>query len=325
MLVFDTIQAHMRTEALKAAIELKLFTAVAGGATTPEALARRCSASAKGMRVLADYLTVQGLLTKTGTSYALTPDTSMFLVEGSPAYMGGMVNFLLHPTMRAASADIAGAVRKGGTLMPDQGTVSTENPLWEDFARGMMPMMMPQAQMIAALVAGSGPLKVLDIAAGHGLCGIVVAQRNPQAEIYALDWKAVLAVARKHAEQFGVADRWHALEGDAFTTDYGTAYDVVLVTNFIHHFDIPTNITLLKRVRAAIKPGGRMAILEFAVNDDRVTPPGAGTFALQMLAGTERGDAYSFTEIEGMCREAGFTEITHHAVEPTPQSVTLAS
>ena len=324
MLVFETLQAYQRTEALKAALELKLFTAIAGGATTAETLGERCQASAKGMRVLADFMTVQGLLTKTNGAYALTSDSAMFLVEGSPAYMGGMANFMLHPGLKVANENLAEVVRKGGTLLPAEGSVSPENPIWVDFARGMMPMMMPAAQMIAAMSARTGPMKVLDIAAGHGLFGIVVAQHNPEAVVYALDWKAVLAVAREHAGQFGVGARWNAIEGDAFTADYGAGYDLVLVTNFLHHFDYACNVTLLKRLKAAMKPGGRVVILEFAVNDDRVTPPNAATFALQMLSSTQAGDAYSFSELEAMCREAGFGEVTHHSVAPTPQSLTIA-
>jgi SAM-dependent methyltransferase len=324
MLIFESLQGYVRTEALKAAIELKLFGAIAGGASTAEAIADRCDASVKGIRVLSDFMTIQGFLIKNGHDYALTPDSSQFLVESSPAYMGGMAKFMLNPFLKSAFDNLAETVRKGGTLLPAQGSVSVENPVWVDFARGMMPMMMPAAQTIAALTAGSGPMKVLDIAAGHGLFGIVVAQKNLEAVIHALDWKGVLEIAREHAQKFGVIERWNSIEGDAFTADYGSGYDLILVTNFVHHFDFATNVSLLKRLRTALKPGGTMAILEFAVNDDRITPPGAGTFALNMLASTESGDAYSFAELENMCREAGFGQVTHHEVPSTPQSVTLA-
>src|ERR1700722_18220453 len=97
MLVFETLQAHQRTNSLRAAIELKLFTAIANGAKTPEALAPVCSASEKGLRILCDFLTVVGFLTKDASGYSNTPDSQLFLVEGSPAYMGGMANFLFHP------------------------------------------------------------------------------------------------------------------------------------------------------------------------------------------------------------------------------------
>jgi 2-polyprenyl-3-methyl-5-hydroxy-6-metoxy-1,4-benzoquinol methylase len=324
MLVFETLQAHQQTSALRAGIELKLFTAIAAGARTPEALAPVCAASAKGLRVLCDFLTIIGFLTKDESGYALTPDSELFLVEGSPAYMGGMASFLFHPFLEKGLANVTDAVRKGGTILPAEGSVSEDNPVWVNFARGMAPLTVSSAGLIARLTAGSGPMQVLDIAAGHGMFGLTIAQHNPAADIHALDWKNVLAVAHENAVKLGVAGRWHAIEGSAFTADFGSGYDVVLVTNFIHHFDIPTNIGLFEKVRAAMKPRGKMAIVEMAVNDDRITPAGAGMFAMTMLTTTASGDAFSQREIQSMCTRAGFHDITHHAVPSTPQTVTIA-
>jgi 2-polyprenyl-3-methyl-5-hydroxy-6-metoxy-1,4-benzoquinol methylase len=324
MLVFDTLQAHQRTSALRAGIELKVFTAIASGARTPEALASACGASAKGMRVLCDFLTIIGFLTKDESGYGLTPDSELFLVEGSPAYMGGMVSFLFHPFMEKGLGNVTASVRKGGTVLPAEGSVSDDNPVWVEFARGMAPLTAPSADVVAQQAAGSGATKVLDIAAGHGMYGLTIARRNPAAEIHALDWKNVLAVAHENAVKLGVADRWHAIEGSAFATDYGSGYDAVLVTNFIHHFDAPTNIGLFKKIRAAMKPAGKMAVVEMAVNDDRITPPGAGMFAMTMLTSTPSGDAFSQREIESMCTDAGFHDVIHHTVPNTPQTVTIA-
>jgi 2-polyprenyl-3-methyl-5-hydroxy-6-metoxy-1,4-benzoquinol methylase len=324
MLVFETLQAHQLTSALRAGIELKVFTAIASGARTPEALAPVCGASAKGMRVLCDFLTIIGFLTKDESGYALTPDSELFLVESSPAYMGGMASFLFHPFMEKGLANVTDAVRKGGTILPAEGSVSEDNPVWVNFARGMAPLTAPSAGLIAQLTAGSGPIRVLDIAAGHGMYGLTIAKQNPAAEIRALDWKNVLAVAHENAVKLGVADRWQAIEGSAFTTDFGSGYDVVLVTNFIHHFDVPTNVGLFEKIRTALKPGAKMAIVEMAVNDDRLTPPGAGMFAMTMLTTTASGDAFSQAEIGSMCTRAGFHDITHHAVQGTPQTVTIA-
>jgi 2-polyprenyl-3-methyl-5-hydroxy-6-metoxy-1,4-benzoquinol methylase len=324
MLVFETLQAHQRTNALRAAIELKLFTAIAKGAKTPEALAPVCNASEKGLRILCDFLTVVGFLTKDESGYSNTPDTQLFLVTGSPAYMGGMTNFLFHPFMEKGLSHILEAVRLGGTVLPAEGTVSEDNPVWIDFARGMAPLTIPSATLIAELTSKAGPLKVLDIAAGHGMFGITIAKRNLEAEIYALDWKNVLAVAHENATKLGVADRWHAIEGDAFTADCGTGYDLVLVTNFVHHFDIPTNVTLLKKLHSAMKPEATLVILEMAVNDDRVTPPSAALFAMTMLTSTRSGDAFSRRELESMCEQAGFKDAVHHEVPHTPSTITLA-
>ncbi len=324
MLIFEALQAHQQTSALRAGIELKLFTAISGGARTPEALAPLCGASPKGMRVLCDFLAIMGLLTKDEAGYGLTKDSQVFLVEGSPAYLGGMAKFLFHPFMERGITQVTEAVRKGGTVLPDEGSVSDDNPVWVDFARGMAPLTKPSAEATARLVAGTGPMKVLDIAAGHGMYGLTIAQQNPSAEIYALDWKNVLAVAHENAMRLGAAERWHAIEGSAFTADYGSGYDTVLVTNFIHHFDVPTNTGLFEKIRSALKPAGKMAIVEMAVNEDRITPPIAGKFAMTMLTTTAKGDAFSRSEIESMCRSAGFREVTHHTIPDTLQTVTVA-
>ncbi len=199
--------------------------------------------------------------------------------------------------------------------------------MWTDFARGMMPMMFPSAQAICDLTNSdnAGPIRILDIAAGHGLFGITVAQRNPRAQIYPVDWANVIAVAREHALQFGVLDRWHPIEGSAFDVAFGQEYDLALVTNFLHHFGWDDNVALMRRVKAALKPGGRAAILEFAVSEDRLTPPQAGEFALTMLVNTQKGDAYSVSEIDRMCREAGFTSTLSRAMAPMPQTIMVAT
>jgi len=321
-LFFSTVNAYQRTAAIKGAIELDLFTAVAEGNTTAEAIAKRCEASERGTRILCDFLVVNGFLTKQDGQYALTPDSALFLDRRSPAYMGSVIEFLLDPKMTAANSDVAGIVRKGGTVMPEE-TVSPENPVWVKFARAMMPMMMMPAQAMAkvAPVDPNRTAKLLDIAAGHGIFGIVFAQTYPNLEITAVDWAQVLEVAQENAQKFGVADRYHLLPGSAFDVEFGTGYDLVLLTNFLHHFDEATNVKLLKKVHAALNDGGRAVTLEFIPNDDRVTPPMQASFAMMMLASTAAGDAYTFAELERTFASAGFARSELHDVLPAQRIV----
>jgi ubiquinone/menaquinone biosynthesis C-methylase UbiE len=325
-LFFQTANAYQRTAALKAAVELEIFTAIAEGNRTARAIATRSEASERGVRILCDYLVITGLLTKEGGEYGLTQDSAIFLDRRSPAYMGGALEFLLSPMLTSGFEDLASVVRRGGTLMAEGGTVAPENPIWVKFARAMMPMMAMPAQAIAGMVGGveGRALKVLDIAAGHGVFGITIARKNPSAEVVALDWPAVLEVARENAEQAGVAERYSLIEGSAFETDYGTGYDVVLLTNFLHHFDPPTCETLLRKVHAALADGGVAVALEFIPNDDRVSPPIAAAFSLMMLGGTPGGDAYTFTELERMFKSAGFSQSELHPLPNSPEQVVLA-
>jgi ubiquinone/menaquinone biosynthesis C-methylase UbiE len=306
---FGAINAYEQTEAMKAAVELEVFTAIAEGNTTAAAIAERCKASERGMRTLCDFLTIHGFLTKDGTQYGLTQDSAVFLNRKSPAYVGGVTEFLLTPRVREAHALLTEAVRRGGSAL-GEGNMVPENPDWVKFARAMMPMMVMPAQiMTAELCKGGEAHKVLDIAAGHGIYGITVAKQNPSAEIYACDWKNVLAVAEENARAMGVGDRHHLLPGSAFEVDFGGGYDLALVANFLHHFDPPTCTTFMKKVHASLEPGGRAAIVEFVPNPDRVTPPMAAAFSMMMLATTPAGDAYTFAELESITKDAGFSRV----------------
>lgn len=326
VLFFQTINAHQRTEALKAAIELEVFTAIGEGNATAAEIAKRCQASEKGIRVLCDYLTTMEMLTKQGDRYALTLDSSVFLDKRSPAYLGSATEFLCSPMLTQGFRQMTEAVRKGGTAIDGEGTIGPDHPIWVKFARGMAGLMSMPAQLMAKLVDPNADrkLKILDIAAGHGLFGIAFATQNKQVEVTALDWKAVLEVAKENAEKAGVAERYSTIEGSAFDVEFGSGYDLVLVTNFLHHFDPPTCEKLLKKVHAALADGGRAVTLEFVPNDDRVTPPEVAGFSLVMLVGTPSGDAYTFRELEQMFANAGFSGSTLHQLPPTFQQVVIS-
>jgi ubiquinone/menaquinone biosynthesis C-methylase UbiE len=325
-LFFQTINAYQRTEGLKAAIELEVFTAIGEGNSTAAEIAKRCDASERGTRILCDFLCIMGFLNKEENRYTLTQDSAIFLDKRSPAYLGGVTGFISTPELTDAFRNFAAIVRKGGTTNSEGGTVSAENPIWVKFARAMAPMMAMPAQMLAKMIdpKADAKLKVLDIAAGHGLYGIEFAKNNPQAEVVALDWAPVLEVASENAKLAGVNDRYSTLAGSAFDVDYGTGYDLVLLTNFLHHFDIPTNETLLRKVNAALNDGGRVATVEFVPNDDRITPPDAAAFSVTMLGSTERGDAYTFAEFEKMFANAGFARSEIQALPASIEQVVIS-
>lgn len=325
-LFFQTINAYQQTAALTAAIELDLFTALADGPATAATVARRSNASARGTRILLDYLTILGFLTKAGDTYQLTSDSALFLNRRSPAYMGGTVEFLATPEL-VRNFDRLAATVKRGTIDPSQNTVAPDNPIWVQFARAMVPLVAPAAQGMADVlnVAAATELKVLDIAAGHGIFGVTVASKNPRAEIHAVDWPAVLQVARENARQAGVDERFRAIPGSAFDVNYGTGYHLALVTNFLHHFDAAANVALLRKINAALNPGGRVAVLEFVPNDDRVSPPIPAAFSLVMLGGTPAGDAYTFRELRGMLEEAGFRDVAQAPLPPSPQTLVIGT
>jgi precorrin-6B methylase 2 len=325
--IFSTVQGYQRAFALKAAVDLDLFTAIAKGSHTAAEIAKACNASERGVRILSDSLVVMGFLTKEQSRYSLTSDTAFFLDSRSPAYLGLAFKFLLHPVQLASFEQLGAAVQKGGSFN-EHSTLAPDDPIWIEFARGMAPMMMPAAQAIAGILAAelsSRPsAKILDIAASHGLFGITVAQRLPKAHIYALDWANVLEVAKENAGKQGLTDRYHLLPGSAFEVDYGTGFDAILITNLLHHFAPSDNEKMLKKAYDALNPGGQVVILEFVPNDDRVSPPVPAMFSLTMLGNTPQGDAYTLAEYGTMCRNAGLEAPKLIPLEPTPESLVIA-
>jgi len=326
-IIFDALLAYQRTAALRAAIELDVFRAVGEGPGDVVSIAKHCSASERGIRILCDFLTINRFLIKEGNLYRHTPTSAAFLDPRSPACVASIARFLGNPAMSDPYVRLAEVVRTGRTTLPGVGSVEPENPVWVEFAHSMAPMMAPVAGPLAPIVMQgfSGPVKVLDIAAGHGLFGIEVAKQFPDAHITALDWAPVLEVAKANAQKAGVAARYATLPGSAFDVEYGGPYDIVLLTNFLHHFDPPTNTSLLRKVYAALKPGGRAATLEFVPNEDRVSPPMAAGFSLVMLATTAAGNAYTLSDLKSMYEGAGFTGVTGHPIPMSPHTVVMGS
>jgi predicted O-methyltransferase YrrM len=326
-LLFDTINAYQKTAAIRAGIELDVFSAVTDKPASVETIAAHCKASPRGIRILCDNLTTLGFLVKNGDQYAATQDSAIFLNRRSPAYAGGTLEFLLSNDIRGAFDSLTESVRKGGTAYSQLGTVAADHPVWLSFGRTMGPLMAPAAAALAGMIPleQNRPTKVLDISASHGAWGLAFGKKNPKTQVVAVDWAAVLEIARDNARKAGVADRFTAISGSAFDVDFGSDYDVVLVPNFLHHFNAADCVRFLKKANAALRAGGTIAIVEFVPNPDRISPPPSAGFSLIMLASTAEGDAYTFNEYADMLAKAGFKPPTQHEVPASINAAVIAT
>ena len=327
VLIFETLNAYHRTGALRAAIELDLFTAIADGAKTPQAIASQIKASVKGVRVLCDFLTIIGFLAKQGDDYSLVQDAATFLNRHSPAYLGSVAGFFGQMEKQLTESDsLAAAVRKGGTVLGGEGIMSPEDPIWVEFARSMASMMAMPAALLAKKISSGGKAKskVLDIAAGHGLFGISIAKEDPNVRVVALDWAPVLEVARQNAAKANVSDRFSTIAGNALEVDLGSGYDIVVIANFLQLLDPGSIDRLMRKVHSALAPGGEAITLGFIPNDDRVSPPPDANFGIIALAFTEQGEAYTGSEYERMFQNAGFSRNELLQLAPSPQRVIVS-
>src|SRR2546428_6836504 len=147
-IIFDTFNAYQKTASLKAALELDIFTAIGEGSRTAKAVATRCKASERGVRILCDYLVVNGLLTKDEGEYGLSPVSAAFLDRHSPMCLASIADFLTSPYLTDGFKDIAALVRRGGGAVNEQGSLAPDHPRWGVFARSMDPTMAPTRDAI---------------------------------------------------------------------------------------------------------------------------------------------------------------------------------
>jgi ubiquinone/menaquinone biosynthesis C-methylase UbiE len=301
---------------------LDLFTVIGVETLSLDDLSSRTGASSRGIRILCDYLTVIGLLEKRDSRYSLTHVARTFLT--APVAMGKIVDFVAAPEiLDLFLGDPASYVKRGGSV--GLANVSPDHPVWVRFAQAAVPFAATTAKRVATHVATfpDPPYTVLDIAAGHGLFGIEVAKILPEALVTAIDWSQVLTVTQANAEAAGVADRFRMLPGNALEMDWGSDFDLIMLPNFLHHFDMPTCVSLLRKCKDSVAAGGRVLGIDFVPNEDRVSPPTAAMFAFWMLATTPGGDAYTIRELDEMARDAGFRGATARPLAPTPEHLII--
>jgi SAM-dependent methyltransferase len=295
---------------LEAALHHGVFDALDQGPKTLADLQKASGASERGLTAVLNVLVALQLLAKDSNgAYSLTPESAAFLVSSRPAFMGGMI--------RHTSSDLLpkwlnlnDVVKTGGpTKAVNQQGSGTE--FFEKFVNDIFPLSYAPAQDLAnylRLDLMAGDVNVLDLAAGSGVWGIVLAQSAPKVRVSAVDWPGVLEITRKNAEKFGLADRFAFREGDLQEADFGSGYQVATLGHILHSEGEERSKKLLTKTFEALAPGGTIAIAEFLVNDDRSGPVNGLIFAVNMLVNTDTGGTYSFEEISRWLGEAGFVE-----------------
>jgi len=291
---------------LEAAIRHHVFDALDSGPKSLEAIHEATGASKRGLSAILNFLVGFDFLRKVGEKFVLAPESAAFLVSTKPGFQGGLIRHtseqLLPIWLQLNEVVATGRPAKS---VNQQGPGSE---LFQQFVSDIFPMSYNVAQELARYLALSGPVRVLDLAAGSGVWGIALAQSAPEVRVTAIDWHGVIPVTQKTVGRFGLTERFSYREGDLLETDFGSGYNVATLGHILHSEGAERSKALLKKTFAAMAPGGTIAIAEFLVNAERTGPLNGLTFAINMLVNTDCGDTFSFEEISEWLRNAGFKE-----------------
>ncbi len=311
---------------IEAGVRNRVFDILDDGPQTVETMAVLSGASPRGVRALMNALAGFGLLIKSGEGqFSLSTDAAAFLVSKKPGYLGGISRHAAEQ-MIPGWLHLSDVVRTG---KPAEGVnrQKTGTEFFERFVEDIYPMSYPSARALAAALDVAGthkPLRALDLAAGSGVWGIVLAESSPRVSVTAVDWPGVLEVTRKVVSRHGLADRFEFVGGDLAQADFGSGYDIATLGHILHSEGEKRGRALLRKTRDALAPGGVVAIAEFLVDDARAASPMGLMFAVNMLVFTDEGDTFSFHEIAAWLREAGF-ENPRTLDAPGPSPLILAN
>ncbi len=295
---------------IAAAVRHKIFDALDAGAVTVAEVCEKSATSERGTRILLNALAGIGLLNKGAAKYSLAPDAAEFLVSRKPKFMG---KFFHHTTVNILPIwmQLGELVKTGKPVnLVNQEESGTE--FFHDFVEDLFQVNYGSAQALAQelqLSDAQNPVFVLDLAAGSGVWGIALAQSSPHVRVTAVDWAGIIPLTKKTAEKFGLGNRFEYVAGDLQTADFGTNHNVATLGHILHSEGAEKSRALLKKVFAALAPGGTVAIAEWLVNEDRTAPVSGLIFAVNMLVNTEEGDTFSFEEIKSWLDEAGFENV----------------
>jgi hypothetical protein len=301
------------------AVASQVFTHLDAGAMTPDDLAKAAKLSPRGARALLDGLVALGLLTVTSGKYANGPEASTFLVEGKMTSLTGMARISLHGIENWAK--LPDAVRTGAPVFAES-TDTKDLAFWSMLVPAIAPLALPAAKAVAERldVGRRGPLSLLDVGGGSGIFSAVLLGANREARSTQVDWPTVNKIAHAYVAQFGVGDRFHTVDGDFHTADWGTGHDVAIYSNIAHQESPAQNVEAFRRFRAALNIGGTLVVSDFVVKDDRSGPPHALLFHAQMLVASKEGAAWREADYRAWLAEAGFKTVSF---EPTQGPSTL--
>ncbi len=302
--------AFGESRTLLAANDLDVFTAIGRAGRTVGEIAKRCKADPEGLRLLLNALVGLGLLALLGKRYRNTPLGRHHLDRRSPEAISNLLGLFGHHWQDWT--DMPHAIRKG---RPGWAPI-TKSP---SFRRRFSLAMHERSYVLAAPTVATLRLprmarRFLDLGGGPGSYAIALAKRYPRLEGVVLD--QTVTVARRLIRRHRLEHRLRARAGSIFKAALGNGYDAVLVSNVIHVFNERENRSLLKRVRASLRPGGKVFIVEFFLDDSLTRPAKASVFSLMMYKFTAGGRCYSWSEVEGWLKGLGFGRFKRHTVTP---------
>jgi SAM-dependent methyltransferase len=300
--------ASYRTHTVAAAVELDVFSLLAGGQSLSAAdLATKLGLAQRPTDLLLTAGAALGLFDKTGDRYRNSALAEEFLVAGQPSYLGGYIRMV----GRLAPA-IGGALRGERPGSFEAPRAEPNQSPGSGVAGYLHTLSTFTGRSLADAYDFGRHARLLDIGGGSGAVPIELCRRYPDLTGTVLDLPHVCEIASAKIGEAGLAERIGTAPGD-FLADAPLpgGYDAMLLSSILHNWSEQTNRELLAKCHAALQPGGVVVICDLLLDADRTGPPEAALMGMIMLIATENGQSYGVAEHARWLGDAGFTDVRH--------------
>jgi len=315
--------AYWRSSALTAAVELGIFEALAQNSASPEALGRSLECSLPHLEALLDALCGMGVLEKSGNLYGIPASQSPYLDPGSPDCMLDAFRF---------NRDLAGlwmrlpeCVREGTPAMPNNPHLGEDPERTRRFVRGMHSRAGIMARGLLPHVVPEPGSRLLDVGGGPGTFSMKLAERDPSLEVTVLDLPPVAAAAREIHAGNPALERVRFRGGDYHEADYPKEVDMLLYCGALHQEPEEVAPDLFRKMYEALKPGGRLVVVDLMLDADRATPSYSALFQLNMMLMRPASRVYTSKRLKELLREVGFASPEEVEVAGTPYRLVRAA
>ena len=301
--LLETQIAFTMARAIMAGVKLGVFDAVGGGAATPAAVAAACHTDPAATAKLMDTLVGCRYLRHRAGRYALAPKARKWLLRDAPRSIADKM--LMHYDEWDVVAKFEQYVASGEPL--DMHGTLTDAAAWERYQRGMRAVAALSADEVAArLPVPKGATALLDIGGSHGLYSVCLCRRHAGLQATILDLPAAVEQSAPILARENMGDRVRHRAGNALTDDLGeNVWDVVFLSQLVHHFTDEQNRAVMRSIARALRPGGVCAVVEVLRPASPEQPGGMGAVLDLNFAATSRSGTWPLATMQSWQRDAG--------------------
>ena len=268
----------------------------------------------RGTRLLLDACAATGLIVKNGEKYSNTPESDAFLVPGKPGDLSNAIRY--NRDVYNAWGKLPELVKTGNPVEKPTLHLGEDKQRTRAFVMSMHGRAMGIGRMLIPMLDLNDCKQLFDVGGGSGAFAILAAQNNPALHCTVMDLPAISEIASEIVAATDVADRVKCVAGDYHTAEFPDNNDVINILGVLHQESPESIITILKKCYNALKPGGKINIMDMMTDETRCNPPFSALFAVNMALTTENGWVFSSKDMEEWLTEAGFTNFNCTPMPP---------